>query len=210
MSRKVALLLHLGSPVPVVLGDVLEGAVSQTAPHLVLVIVGQVDVEGAVSVVVADGDAHAVAGRLQSAGVGNIDETGNHPSVLDSQVVPKKAIAERLRNREQRLIECVLAAQEGSLSEVRVEIAVAVEVEQSAALSGHLREVVSADHAVEVPERGALPDRSFLEKAVGLGGSLGSSGRRRSRETGADQEDPATTRDGQMASVDGGRSPKGS
>ena len=128
----------------------------------------------AVAVVVAGGDADAVAGSVDSAGLGDVDEA----RLAVFQVVAQETVAGRpAARRKGGLLQSLAGAEHRPLHQVGVEVAVAVVVEQRRTRAGDLGKVVAPRHAVEVDEveargRGAIFEhRSVL--GLGYGGEQG-------------------------------------
>ena len=121
-------------------GHVAEGAVAVVPEQLIRPQVGEVEVDPAVVVEVAGGDADAVPGGLDAGALGDVDEAERARAVgARLEVVAVEAVGEgrRRRRREdpflgRRVVDRV------ALAEVDVEVAVVVVVEQRHRGAHHL------------------------------------------------------------------------
>ena len=126
-------------------GGVREGAVAVVAIEPVGAEVGDIEVGPAVVVVVAGGDAHAVAAGADAAGRGDVDKARPSAAVGPHlQVVAVQPVDRSIRRCRADRVEST------ALHQVDIQIAVTVEVEQRPAGTHHLAEVEAAGHAVDM------------------------------------------------------------
>ena len=131
-------------------GNVGEGAVPVVVEHLVAAKSGEVQIDPAVVVDVADGDAHPVAARMNAARCGDVGEMERPRAIrLDFEIVAIQPVAERSgrRRNQGRAV-----AEHFALHEIDIEIAVVVVIEQRDARRHDFRLIELAGHAVEVHE----------------------------------------------------------
>ncbi len=149
-------------------GDVAERPVAVVVQQMVRPQVSQVDIHPPVVVVVAGGDADAVAGGADAGPLGDVDEADRAGAVgPDLEIVAIEAVGER-RGVGRRKDEPVTgrAVERIPLAEVDVEVAVVVVVEQRDRPTHHLGEVERSSHEVVVDE--VEPDlaRDLLERGL--------------------------------------------